>query len=69
MKLTATPDGENAKGKPQMTLAELEKLVQRARINEMPDNALVSVRIGFGGGLREITVDDDKLRPVGEPRG
>lgn len=64
MKITQTAQLDR-----KMTLDELNEFVERARANAIDGNALVFVRVNFGGGVREITVDGDKLRTVGGSRG
>ncbi len=58
---------ETAKVDRKMTLDELNEFVERARANAIDGSALVFVRTNFGG-VREISVDGDKLRTAGELR-
>lgn len=44
-----------------MTLGELAAFVTEAHENGHGDTEQVFVRINFGGGIKSIVVDDDKL--------
>lgn len=52
---------ENSSGKA-MTLSELKNFVQRAEKNEMPGDAVLTIRVNLRphGTLREITADSNR---------
>lgn len=51
-----------------MTLGELAAFVAEARDNRHGDAQQVFVRVDFGGGIKSIMVDDDKLvKPRRDP--
>lgn len=47
---------KHAADKHGMTFAELREFVQSAMKNDVPDDAVVSCRVTFGGKARQLTV-------------
>lgn len=39
-----------------LTVAELRDLLRKLDVMEVPDTAVVSARVSFGGGVRALTV-------------
>ena len=55
MKITNKPSNG------QFNLAELESAVAQARAANLNDRSVVTVRVGFKGNIKELSIDGDTL--------